>query len=252
MDFAGKIPPAERKDRAMHLLDLVGLADHAYKLPSALSGGQQQRVAIARALANDPPVVIADEPTGNLDSKTADAVFELFHTLAAQGKTIVVVTHDSGLAKQTHRTALIADGEIANEYVARALPTLTGAQLMRASRQARPVYYEPGAVIVAQDSTGNEFYIVGKGKVEIVLQRPNTSDVVVAQLGPGQYFGEMQVLFDQKRCASVRASEAGPVEVYAIDHATLMALLDESDATRESLMALANDRRAQNRVAMGD
>ena len=118
MDFCGKFPFRERKQRALHLLDLVGLADHAYKLPLALSGGQQQRVAISRALANDPPVLIADEPTGNLDSKTAESVFELFHDLAAQGKSVVIVTHDSSLAGRTHRTALIADGEIVNAGMA--------------------------------------------------------------------------------------------------------------------------------------
>jgi putative ABC transport system ATP-binding protein len=112
MDFCGKVPFRERKQRALYLLDLVGLADQAYKLPLALSGGQQQRVAISRALANDPPVLIADEPTGNLDSKTAASVFELFHELAAQGKSVVIVTHDGSLASLTHRTALIADGEI--------------------------------------------------------------------------------------------------------------------------------------------
>lgn len=115
MDFAGKYPYRERKQRALDLLELVGLADHAYKLPLALSGGQQQRVAISRALANDPPVLIADEPTGNLDSKTAGSVFELFHELAAQGKSVVIVTHDSSLASRTHRSILIADGEIVNE-----------------------------------------------------------------------------------------------------------------------------------------
>jgi putative ABC transport system ATP-binding protein len=110
MDFSGKIPPAERKDRALCLLDLVGLRDHADKLPSALSGGQQQRVAIARALANDPPVLIADEPTGNLDSKTAEDIFALFDNLAREGKTIIIVTHDGSLARRTHHTAQIADG----------------------------------------------------------------------------------------------------------------------------------------------
>jgi len=115
MDFCGKYPHNERRERALYLLELVGLADHAHKLPLALSGGQQQRVAISRALANDPPVVIADEPTGNLDSKTAGSVFELFHELAAQGKSVVIVTHDSSLASQTHRTTLIADGEIVDE-----------------------------------------------------------------------------------------------------------------------------------------
>jgi putative ABC transport system ATP-binding protein len=119
MDFCGKYPYRQRKERALHLLDLVGLAEHAYKLPLALSGGQQQRVAISRALANDPPVLVADEPTGNLDSKTAASVFELFHQLAVQGKSVVIVTHDSSLASQTHRTTMIADGEIVDDSEAR-------------------------------------------------------------------------------------------------------------------------------------
>ena len=118
MDFSGKIPAAGRKARAMFLLDLVGLGKHAHKLPLALSGGQQQRAAIARALANDPSVLIADEPTGNLDSKTAESVFELFHQLAAQGKTIIIVTHDSSLAKRTTRSTLIVDGVIIDDLAA--------------------------------------------------------------------------------------------------------------------------------------
>jgi putative ABC transport system ATP-binding protein len=122
MDFAGKVPGSERRQRAMHLLGLVDLADHAHKLPLALSGGQQQRVAIARALANDPPVLIADEPTGNLDSKTAGDVFDLFNRLVAQGKTIIIVTHDSSLAQRTSRTALIRDGVIVDEFVPADLP----------------------------------------------------------------------------------------------------------------------------------
>ena len=137
MDFCRTYPMRERYERAMQLLELVELADHAHKLPTALSGGQQQRVAIARALANDPPVVIADEPTGNLDSKTAESVFTLFNDLVAKGKTIIIVTHDSALAKRTHRTALIADGEIVNEYVAKAMPTLTPAQLLQLTRNAK-------------------------------------------------------------------------------------------------------------------
>lgn len=112
MDFCRTYPINERYGRAMQLLDLVDLADHAHKLPTALSGGQQQRVAIARGLANDPPIVIADEPTGNLDSKTAESVFALFHDLASKGKTIIIVTHDDGLAKRTHRIEHIADGSM--------------------------------------------------------------------------------------------------------------------------------------------
>ncbi len=115
MDFCHSYPQRQRAQRALHLLDLVGLADHAYKLPTALSGGQQQRVAIARALANDPPIIVADEPTGNLDSKTAEAVFSLFERLTQLGKTILVVTHDADLARRATRQLHIADGLIVTD-----------------------------------------------------------------------------------------------------------------------------------------
>jgi putative ABC transport system ATP-binding protein len=98
MDFAGKYTPKERKERALELLELVDLADQSHKLPSMVSGGQQQRAAIARALANDPPLLVGDEPTGNLDSKTAADIFELFSKLVASGKTMLMVTHDKELA----------------------------------------------------------------------------------------------------------------------------------------------------------
>jgi putative ABC transport system ATP-binding protein len=115
MDFRNLYSLKERKERALDLLDQVEMVDHAYKLPSEVSGGQQQRVAIARALANDPPILAADEPTGNLDSKTADSVFRLFENLVANGKTILMVTHDGELANRVHRTITIADGEIVDE-----------------------------------------------------------------------------------------------------------------------------------------
>ncbi|HEY3312036.1 MAG TPA: ATP-binding cassette domain-containing protein [Anaerolineales bacterium] len=252
MDFGGKIPGSERRERALHLLDMVGLAEHAHKLPLALSGGQQQRVAIARALANDPPVLIADEPTGNLDSKTAESVFELFKTLVSQGKTIIIVTHDSGLAKRTNRTALIADGVIVNEYVARALPFLNNDQLLRVARRARTEHFEAGALIVRQESCENDFYIVAAGSVEVVLQRPMASDVLVAQLGAGQYFGEMELLHGSCRSACVRASEFTPVEVFKLDAQAMNEILEESDATREALQRVADERRQQNQALRGD
>jgi putative ABC transport system ATP-binding protein len=112
MDFVGKIPGNSRRARARELLELVGLSDQASKLPSALSGGQQQRAAIARALANDPPIVLADEPTGNLDSETAAAITELFHGFVAQRKTLLIVTHDDKLACRAHRVIRLKDGLI--------------------------------------------------------------------------------------------------------------------------------------------
>jgi putative ABC transport system ATP-binding protein len=115
MDFCNVHLPRDRETFAMRLLEQVEMADQAHKLPSALSGGQQQRVAIARALANDPPILAADEPTGNLDSVTAEAVFEVFEGLVAQGKTIVMVTHDDDLAARVTRALHVRDGEIVEE-----------------------------------------------------------------------------------------------------------------------------------------
>ena len=250
MDFCRTFPMREREKRALALLDLVELADHAYKLPTALSGGQQQRVAIARALANDPPVVIADEPTGNLDSKTADSVFELFHSLVAQGKTIIVVTHDSGLAKRTNRTTLIADGELINEYVSQAMPTLAPEQVGQATHCAKRLSFEAGSMILTQGAHADSFYIVTKGTVEVILPRPNQSDVVVLQLGPGKVFGEMGFFHDRRRKASVRASERGPVEVLNISYEDLDNLLIQSEATRQALHQLAQKREVDGQVVL--
>lgn len=118
MDLAKKYKPRKRRERAMHLLDIVGLADQANKLPGMVSGGQQQRAAIARALANDPPLLIADEPTGNLDTASARMVFDLFRELTTEGKTMLMVTHDKELAQQVPRKIEIMDGHIArDEYL---------------------------------------------------------------------------------------------------------------------------------------
>ena len=112
MDFVGKVPRPDRRPRARELLQLVGLTDQAGKLPATLSGGQQQRAAIARALANDPPIVLADEPTGNLDTETAADVDAVFHQLTQQGKTLLIVTHDVSLARGAHRVIQLKDGHI--------------------------------------------------------------------------------------------------------------------------------------------
>jgi ABC-type lipoprotein export system ATPase subunit len=246
MDFCRTYPLREREARALHLLELVGLQDHAYKLPSALSGGQQQRVAIARALANDPPVVIADEPTGNLDSRTAETVFGLFKELISQGKTIIIVTHDSSLAKRANRTALITDGEIVNEYVAKALSTLTPDELLAATHRFKHHQFEPGAMILSEGRDSEAFYIVSKGIVEVVLPHPNQAEVIAVQLGPGKFFGEMEFFHDKRSRASVRAYEAGPVEVLSLDYRALDDLLKESEATREALHKAADQHEQEN------
>jgi putative ABC transport system ATP-binding protein len=116
-DFSGTFHSRQSPQRALELLRRVELENHAYKPPSAISGGQQQRVAIARALANDPPIIVADEPTGRLDSSTAETIFQIFLKLVEQGKTILMVTHDRSLGKRVTRTLNIVDGEIADQAV---------------------------------------------------------------------------------------------------------------------------------------
>jgi putative ABC transport system ATP-binding protein len=112
MDFCNVGKPRERRAKALALLERMELSEQADKLPGALSGGQQQRVAIARSLANDPSLLVADEPTGNLDSRTADSIFHLFEQLVIDGKTVVMVTHDNDLARRAGRAITVVDGQI--------------------------------------------------------------------------------------------------------------------------------------------
>ena len=115
MDFVGELPPKARRKRAEGLLDMVGLSDQKLKLPGLVSGGQQQRAAIARALANDPPLLVADEPTGNLDNQTSEEVFQILRHLTDRGKTVIMVSHDEHLACRATRRIEIINGQIASD-----------------------------------------------------------------------------------------------------------------------------------------
>jgi CRP-like cAMP-binding protein len=163
-----------------------------------------------------------------------------------QGKTIIVVTHDSGLAKRTDRAALILDGEIVNEYVSKAMPTLTQEQVWQATHSAKRLAFEPGAMILKEGTNAESFYIVVKGMVEVILPRENQSDVIALQLGPGKYFGEIEFFHEKKHKASIRASERGPVEVLCITYDQLNELLGESPVTRDALQKSAAKHEAEN------
>jgi ABC-type multidrug transport system ATPase subunit len=223
----------------------VGLEEHAFKLPSEISGGQQQRVAIARALANDPPILVADEPTGNLDSRTAITIFSLFEELVDQGKTILMVTHDQDLAKRVSRTIIIADGETIDEYLARTFTAIQEKKLIEASRKLEPQSFSPGQIIINQGDHPDKFYIISKGYAEVLLQEPDGQQIVVARLQHGQYFGEIGLLRGGTRIATVRASFDSGVEVVALDKETFAELVGESAVTREELNRIAHQRTSE-------
>jgi ABC-type lipoprotein export system ATPase subunit/CRP-like cAMP-binding protein len=239
-----------RRERAMQLLKKVEMADQAGKMPAAISGGQQQRVAIARALANDPPLIVADEPTGNLDSKTAEKIFGLFEDLAAAGKTILMVTHDSDLARRVNRTILISNGEIVNEYLVRALSTLTQDQLANIAQRVEPQVYPREASIIRQGETGDKFYILVEGKVDVLINAPGQGQILVGQLHPGNYFGEMALLGNGIRTATVKAAGDSEAKVIALDNAAFNDLISDSRLLREELTRIVEQRAMADQVQM--
>jgi ABC-type lipoprotein export system ATPase subunit len=252
MDFCGMYTPRERYERAMALLQQMDMAEHAHKLPSAISGGQQQRVAIARALANDPPILVADEPTGNLDSQTAESVFRMFERLVDQGKTILMVTHDQDLAKRVTRTVIIADGEVIDEYLARALPALSEVQLIWATHQLETRGYAPGQTIIREGEPADNFYVITRGQVEVVLRQPNGSEIVVTSMGVGQYFGEIELLHGSANIATIRAGATTGVEVIVLDHDEFSRLVAESPTTQATIDRVAHQRVEENTAARQD
>ena len=156
MDLCGLFKPRESRERAMELLRLVELEEHANKLPAFISGGQQQRVAIARALANDPPILVADEPTGSLDSLTADHIFEVFeHLVTDQGKTIIMVTHDDSLVPRFSRHLTITDGEIVEEPLRPARADAAGIGERSEERTSRRAQRRPEPVEGSKDASAN-------------------------------------------------------------------------------------------------
>ena len=163
MDFCNMYSPASREERALALLRRVGLDGMANKLPEEIAGGQQQSAAVARALANDPPILITDEPTGNLDAKTAEQVMDIFEELAGQGKTILLVTHDRTLVHRTHRMLLILDGELVNERLVAAFPEAPHPQLLSLSKQAAPLHLPPAMPL--RHASAVPIYLLAGGEI---------------------------------------------------------------------------------------
>ncbi|MFO8036845.1 MAG: ATP-binding cassette domain-containing protein [Anaerolineales bacterium] len=249
MDYVGMYDIEDRPKKAMELLALVGLEDEAQKLPRAVSRGQQQSAAVARALATDAPILVADEPTGNLDSRSAEIIIDLFDDLSKQGKTIVIVTHDPSMTERASRTVFISDGELVNETIAQALPLLTHPLMKELGRRVKPVQFYPGATILERKKPVKHFYMIQKGKVDIVLRERRRDDVVISTLERNDFFGEIELLQGGKSIASVRASEEGPVELLALPREDFQWLMDESPLTEKAIGKIVQKRLEEGKQA---
>lgn len=245
MDFANVYAKNKRREKAMEMLELVELGEQADKYPSQLSGGQQQRIAIARALANDPPIIVADEPTGNLDSATAEQIFSLFRNLVAKGKTILMVTHDNDFAKKVDRAIIIADGQIIEGYLRGTFASLPSEDLAWLTKQVTVKKAEPGSAILREGGAIDKLYVIIKGNVEIVRAMGGKKETIVDVFGPGDHFGEIELVHGGKSIATARASRDTQVKYAEVDKATWEELLKRSKETQQTLLEKAGMRLKQ-------
>ena len=251
MDYCNVYSFRDRPKKALELLKMVGLEEHAHKLPSTVSSGQQQCAAIARAMATDPAIILADEPTGNLDSKSAETVLNLFEDLAAQGKTILIVTHDPSITKRTDQTIILSDGEIIDQTIARTLPYLTHPQMLEATKNSEKRVYQPGEIIIQESIPVDHFFMIVRGDVEIVVNMNQSTEMVLTTLGAGKYFGEIGLTKGTKATASVRAM-AADTEVAVLPKKIFTNLITESQSTREIITEVAETRLAETNQFRGN
>jgi putative ABC transport system ATP-binding protein len=245
MDYTKTYPFNERSDRAMELLKMVGLEEQAHKLPTSVSSGQQQSAAIARALATDPAIILADEPTGNLDSRSAENVLNIFQRLASQGKTILIVTHDPSITRRTDQTIILSDGEIIDQTVALVLPYLSHPNMLAATHQAKRQKFDPKATILRQGELVENFYMIVSGEVDIMADNDQSDEMRLACLGPGQFFGEVELTQGGQSIARVRAARRG-AEVALLPKEIFFNLINSSPSTRNAIQEVAVSRLAEN------
>lgn len=203
MDLGNCYSPDQRGRIALELLDRLGLVNEADQMPGELSGGQQQIAAIARALANDPPVLIADEPTGNLDARTADKVFNIFSEMANKGRTILMVTHDQAIARRTQRQLIISDGELIEENIGQAFGDLPHSELLMLTHSMKRATLLP---LEKKAFKEDELVLVTSGTIEWNLDRLNSA-LKVAELRPGGLILQIKVEADQCLIAGPKGAE---------------------------------------------
>jgi len=190
MDFCNKYTESEREARAMELLSMMGLEKDAHKLPGAVSGGQQQSAAIARALANDPPIIVADEPTGNLDARTADFVYDKFQSLASEGRTIIMITHDPEIEHRLSRTVLISDGEVIDSLLAHTFPWMPHPVLRACTDSLEHRTLGHHQSLALNGALANTLILVAKGRLWAKPDDPSSSPLTFR---PGHFIPGAQL-----------------------------------------------------------
>jgi len=251
MDYCNTYSFSARPAEAMQLLEMVGLEEQAHKLPGNVSSGQQQSAAIARALATDPAIILADEPTGNLDSRSAEIILRLFEKLAGDGKTILIVTHDPSLTSRTDQTFILSDGEVIDQTIVSALPFLEHPQMLSATQHSNRQVYPPGSTIIHQGESVDHFYMVANGEVDILVNT-RIPETRVARLGPGQFFGEVEILQGGTSIASVRTSSDKPTELAMISKEEFLRLLRTSPGMKDAFDKVAQFRKNENQFLINN
>lgn len=240
IDFLGRYHPLKSVERAMSLLADLDIAEHAYKFPSQISGGQQQRVAIARALANDPAIILADEPTGSLDSATAATTMAILKNLGRRGKTIIMATHDSSLTHYFTRTVILCDGEVVDEALARLFPMVSHEKLITAGHNFSRGTYSPGQPILAENGPIPGLLMVIRGKAE------TTRNGEKVQFCAGEMFGERELVGGDPNPASIVAGGSTTVEIGCLSRSCFVHLYEiDSGFRREIDRKIASKRYEQ-------
>lgn len=239
MDFCNMYQQIERETRAMELLRMVGLQDFSHKLPATVSSGQEQCAAIARALANDPPILVADEPTGNLDSKTAEMVLQIIDGLVKQGKTILVVTHDEAVALRASRTLVICDGELVDEDISRAFPTISHRSMLKMSHLALELTKQPGEILFAGTNIFPGLLLILDGHLEVASKdgrKPNKFE-------PGSILTHNHLVEIKESEKVIHAWSKSPVKIKVIPDEDLQPLLASSKSLQAVIRKIDDDRR---------
>jgi ABC-type lipoprotein export system ATPase subunit len=249
LELADVVSPKDRLDHARESLAQVGMLNYESARTASLSVGQRRRVALAQSLANDPALILADEPTQGLDPVRAAAVFRLFHRLVEAGKTVIIATVDYELASRGGRAVVLSDGEIVNQHVTEAFPTLDLVQLNAAAERLQPRRYAPGQVIVRQGERADRFFIIARGRAEVLLEVPDSAPMLVNTLGPGQYFGEVALVHGTRRTATVRASAETGLDVLVLGRDVFGQLLEQSEPTRERMDRVIRERIANTAIS---